>query len=112
MQFTVKQINDALSQLIKEQPDFKYSGWKTTFCYYHQGPRGNEDSCDGCIFGQALQRLGVSKDSLAVLGSIPQISLPFLPPSAKRPDYWGCMQRAQDNGESWGDLLKYLPTTE
>ena len=112
MQFTIEQVDDALRQVILAKPHFTYSDGKFTSCYYHQGPSTNTASCDGCVFGQAFQFLGVKKDVLAKSGSILTAAFPFLPPEEERPSYWRSMQTDQDSGREWGGLLEHLPTTK
>ena len=65
MKFTIEQVDDALRKVINRDPHFVYTEKTATACYYHQGPFHDPERCDGCVFGQALQLLGVSKDDLA-----------------------------------------------
>ena len=113
MKFTIEQVDDALRKVINRDPHFVYTEKTATACYYHQGPFHDPERCDGCVFGQALQLLGVSKDDLAdidtSIASIRQVEFDFLPPKVTRPDYWCHMQAQQDGGAAWGDLLEYLP---
>lgn len=107
---TVEQINNELRKLMDEQPDFRYntSGTLVT-CYYHQGPTNNPELCDGCIFGQVFQRLGISRATLAYVDE-PIDTIPsndWLP--NYRPYYWRRIQARQDKGDTWGSLKQYLP---
>ena len=110
--FTIQQIDDALRKVINKQPDFVYSNGSEQ-CYYHKGPIDND--CEGCLFGQAFQLLGVSKEELqktSVMSnddSIKTIEFAFLPPLVQRPRYWTTMQGRQDTGVAWGELLQFLP---
>ena len=108
---TIKQIDDELRKLMNEQAEFTYvdeDGPKG--CFYTHGPSNDPHRCDGCIFGQAFQRLGISKEIIeddikneyiayAVANWLPR----------KKPDYWVDIQEAQDNGVAWGRLIKFLP---
>tara|TARA_R110002020_G_scaffold3253_3_gene14784 strand:- start:8932 stop:9297 length:366 start_codon:yes stop_codon:yes gene_type:complete len=118
--FTIKQINNALQEVIEKQPDFVYSKGGER-CYYHTGPQGGVGSkgndCGGCVFGQAFQLLGITKEELKDAsqltsnGLINGVEFLFLPPVAQRPSYWKTMQAEQDTGSAWGELLQFLPTT-
>ena len=58
-------VDEKLRELIEEQPEFTYrSTSDATGCYYDRGPDSNAGRCDGCIFGQAFQRLGIPKSDL------------------------------------------------
>ena len=108
---TVKQIDNELRKLMDEQPDFQYNTSKTLdTCYYHQGPMNDPELCNGCIFGQVFQRLGISRDKLAYINdrinTIPKNG--WLP--NYRPFYWSKIQRRQDKGDTWGSLVHLLPT--
>tara|TARA_R110002020_G_scaffold3253_3_gene14783 strand:- start:8594 stop:8935 length:342 start_codon:yes stop_codon:yes gene_type:complete len=111
-QYTVKEIDDALREVMNKQPEFVYAHDGQS-CYYYKGPTDNE--CDGCVFGQAFQLLGVAKEELqgpqGFDDSIKAARFAFLPPLVQRPRYWSGIQRRQDRGSSWGELLQFLPTT-
>ena len=113
MKFTIEQVDDALRQVIDAQPDFTYTDSGAGMgCYYNHGPSGNIDKCDGCVFGQAFQLLGIPKETLEMCGGINSVSYYFLPPTEQRPSYWGDIQTDQDQGRAWHTLLEYLPTTK
>tara|TARA_B100001059_G_C17532313_1_gene426186 strand:- start:54 stop:452 length:399 start_codon:yes stop_codon:yes gene_type:complete len=107
---TVEQIDNELRKLMDEQPNFRYntSGTLDT-CYYHQGPAHAPEKCNGCIFGQAFQRLGITKETLAILHD-PIETMPntrWMPHN--RPYYWSKIQARQDKGNTWGSLKEHLP---
>lgn len=108
---TVKQIDDELRKLMNEQPKFRYvEGTGPKGCFYTHGPSNDIHKCDGCIFGQAFQRLGISKELIDYdlrNEYITYTTADWLP--RKKPDYWEYIQTAQDDGAAWGSLLKYLP---
>ena len=107
---TVKQIDDELRKLMTEQPDFRYASGHAG-CFYHQGPTGDSERCDGCIFGQAFQRLGITKETLkneCTSNRIAKLNEPWL--TDEKPEYWTAIQSHQDNGQPWGSLLHLLPT--
>lgn len=52
-------VERELIALAKEKPLFRYTDGNSS-CFYDRGPFGGL-VCDGCIFGQAFQRLGVEK---------------------------------------------------
>ena len=107
---TIEQINNELRKLMDEQPDFRYNTSETlATCYYHQGPEHAPEHCNGCIFGQVFQRLGISRDKLAYIDdridTIPKNG--WLP--NYRPYYWSRIQVRQDKGDTWGSLKQFLP---
>lgn len=98
----VKLINRKLIELSDENPEFVYSDGNRG-CNYNSGPSNDPDSCDGCIFGQALQRLGISKEELDIRSYIDSIAVSkgmSLPPR-----YWREIQFKQDSGTPWGNLF-------
>lgn len=60
---------------------------------------------------EQIMRLGISKSDLSVKplsdSSIMNVAFNFLPKI--RPEYWCDIQKAQDDGYQWGDLLQFLP---
>lgn len=110
MKFTVEQIDAELLGLMRSNPEFIYPDGENDRCYYSSGPEGNEKKCDGCIFGQSFQNLGVDKSELSKHGKISLIDFPFLP--QHRPDYWNLIQSHQDQGLPWGELEKYIPSRD
>ena len=108
-QFTIQQIDDALREVINKQPDFVYSDERAECCY-HQGPETDPNRCNGCLFGQAFQLLGVTKEELKDTNQfIMDVDFPFLPSLVQRPGYWTAMQLRQDRGYAWKELLQFLP---
>ena len=122
-QYTVKEIDDALRQVISGDPDFVYTNITSSRCYYYKGPSAPHDGavdaatgekiknakCDGCVFGQAFQLLGIDKKDLRKHAPVGMVDFQFLPSISERPRYWGYIQRAQDSpGRAWGDLLRHL----
>lgn len=106
--FTVKQIDAELRKLMKEKPDFVYSPKGSGRCFYNQGPAGEPDRCDGCIFGQALQNLGVPKSQLTSDACIRDFAIDFLT-EGEAPKYWEQVQIHQDEGMPWGELVQFMP---
>ena len=116
MKLTIEQIDKELLKLIDEQPEFVYPTTNEKIdlesCYYNQGPANDISKCDGCIFGQAFQRLGIAKERLHSVAAIRMLKLNELPDEKARPKYWQKIQAAQDMGTPWGELKKLLPTIE
>lgn len=110
MKFTVEQIDAELLDLMRSNPGFIYPDEEGDGCYYSSGPEGNEKKCNGCIFGQSFQNLGVDKSELSKYGTISLIDFPFLP--QQRPNYWVLIQSQQDEGVPWGELEKYIPSKD
>ena len=113
----VELVEKKLEKLMDENPDFVYSSGSGQ-CHYDSGPN-SEEPCDGCIFGQAFQQLGVEKKYLSddeVRAFLDRTNSPhsqgvpvdYFP---KAPDRWKLIQQKQDQGMPWGKLktiLKYL----
>jgi len=101
----IELVEEQLVKLMEESPNFVYSDYEkngSVPCNYHCGPMDNEDSSEGCIFGQVFQRLGISKEELkGCWGGIGQITCRYF----KCPDSWKLIQFNQDRGMSWGTLL-------
>ncbi len=104
-------VEAKLIELAKEKPDFEYRGYGP--CYYHRSRTQynyvdaklpSPSDSDGCIFGQAFQRLGVEKENLNVTGTINEILWEYM----TTPTYWGAIQSNQDRGEKWSDAIKPL----
>lgn len=110
---TIENMNRELLRLMTENPDFKYSD-KENYpkqqhdCHYFRG-KLNGPACDGCIFGQALQALGVEKvgfEEEGYEGTIDGVWRELTGEVA--PEYWYHIQFHQDEGKSWGDLKHLL----
>ena len=102
---TVGQVNKALLELAEENPDFIYNDeGNGGQCYYHKGVFKGE-KCDGCIFGQAFQRLGLTKEYLKnyVSGTIKGIWVEHH--QCSPPSYWIDIQFWQDSGKPWGETI-------
>lgn len=107
---TIEQINNELLKLMNEQPDFRYTDAQPEGCYYTMGPTSDPLRCNGCIFGQAFQRLKISKKTLKEdlrYQYIRAAKADWLPKEI--PEYWGKIQTAQDTGTPWGKLKSFLP---
>ena len=113
----VEVVDAELRKLMTEQPDFRYvtrgSDKKIGVCNYNKGAAefcGPE--CNGCIFGQALQNLGVPRDceDLSKQTAVRRLFAYNGPSDIDLyPQYWTEIQGSQDSGTRWGDLLHYLP---
>ena len=98
-------VQNELEKLSKENPDFIYSN-DDNMCYYNKGPEDNPEKCSGCIFGQALQNMGVSRESLNFIGPIDEVLTQQLPINLDEiPRDWARIQYEQDIGCKWGDLF-------
>lgn len=109
-EFTVEIIEEKLLELMNEKPNFIYNKTETgsVQCFYDKGVSEN-NQCDGCIFGQAFQRLGMSKEDLSS-HTEGVMSLPFL--EFTPPWSWNGLQQAQDDGAPWGKLKELLTTID
>lgn len=96
--------------LSNEQPNFIYNDSihrkESVGCYYVSGADGRQD-CDGCIIGQALQKMGFSKEDLIPLdniGSIQEVDMYFnLSDEETNPIVQALreIQKRQDKGQTW-----------
>lgn len=103
----IEDMERELRRLASEKPDFIYTSEPGAACHYSKGPSYNLKSCDGCIFGQTLQTLGITKEELNELDTdgmdtAIHIIFPFAP---RR---WKSVQYRQDNGSPWGEAIKAL----
>ena len=104
--------NKLLREIIAENPDFVYNNGIGGGCYYWRGvgdyQQPSPNPCNGCLFGQMFQKAGVSREHLKQkdYGSLLGFDVTL---SVEVPDYWIKMQDEQDQGASWGSLLKHLP---
>ena len=94
-------------RLAKESPNYVYpsiqDGISVPSCYY---TKGATPECKGCIFGVALQNLGVSKERLEEFG---QSAIHYLiEANTKLLEVFVTVQVMQDNGEPWGEAVKPL----
>jgi len=116
-------VEEKLRELATEQSDFIYapksnrSKFKPICSYY--GPALYTDigeigpDCSGCIFGQAFQRLGVPATDLNSMQAI-DIYIDYLHETfeidnvPRCPVSWKLIQENQDEGKSWGEIIKLL----
>jgi len=101
-------VDKKMLELIKESPDFKYAYTDDPInsCHYDRGASLDGPECDGCVFGQTFQRLGVEKEHLDYMGTIQDLIKRFS--SLEVPSYWKQIQDKQDNGCEWKELIKLL----
>lgn len=108
----IKAVDAELLKLMDENPDFVYPNSNTgpgRTCFYDRGPSGDAEKCAGCIFGQALQRLGWSNKAEMQEGkSIVAMSVNYCP-GVCAPMYWPRIQGLQDGGDAWGTLRRFIP---
>lgn len=102
-----KTLYSKVVELATEQPDFVYSESKYQSCLYTQG-RDYNQTCDGCLIGQALQRMGFTKDEVRPLdyvGSIEAVSEYFSLKDEETTSIINSLQEIQtrqDKGRTWG----------
>jgi len=100
----IKEVEGHLLDLMNENPDFVYSN-DAYGCFYHKGTENNP--CDGCIFGQAFQRMGMLKENMTDWGTLDNstyITIQVAAEDQRIPDSWISIQKRQDSGTKWGDL--------
>lgn len=98
---TVEQVNKELRKLVAEQPEFAYAPGPSGYCHYN---RKHDDGpeCNGCIFGQVFQRLGVPQDSHELGSTLSVTQLWVDLNNESPPGSWYTVQKYQDSGYSWG----------
>jgi len=102
----IELVETELRRLAKEKPDFIYNpSGKNVGCSY-TGAATNGPECDGCIFGQAFQRLGVDREDLKECTLV--ISHELRARGFESPKIWLTIQGNQDTGKSWGEAIKHL----
>lgn len=98
-----KAILEQIRILQREQPEMVYSPLKLedqSICYsYTEG-----DGCGGCIVGQALQRLGVTKFPGNVRFVVWCRNEDLPDDRSKNLAVISTIQERQDSGVKWGDL--------
>jgi len=107
-----KAVKVELKKLATEKADFTYFSPKTKDynfigCKYDSGPDCAKSRCSGCIFGQALRKLGwTDKDERSRVATISQLFEDKV--CMDVPKYWSMIQTMNDNNKPWGKFLKYL----
>ena len=113
MTFTPQDIVREIRTLAQERPDYVYEGvGDTSTCSYVTGADGGP----GCLVGQALQRLGVPRETLAEvegdidlnggLGVRRLLTALLGPVHLQRAVSWiERVQDAQDSGSRWHDAV-------
>lgn len=109
-------LNAEIIKLAAKQPDFVYNTFGERVSCNYTGPAKLSDvkgenvefgpDCKGCLFGTAAQNLGVSDFGDQATNNIHCI----IPYKSKYYPTWGRVQKAQDNGSSWGEAIKLLET--
>lgn len=115
-----------LRKLAAEQPDFRYKTVNGSGSCRYNGPcrASKRDSagkwadaellgsdCSGCIFGQALQRLGWDDErELKVVAGIIDVLTGFVGIEAieNRTLKWSTVQLLQDTGSTWAEAVAAL----
>jgi len=108
---TKEEVEAEVLRLGRENPDYVYQTDGRSNCFYHKS--NVDEECNGCIFGQAFQNLGVSREWLAentLLGGN-SISIEDLWEEyhdEESPDSWGIIQNEQDLEKRWGECVGFL----
>jgi len=115
----IKAVEEQLLLLAKEQPDFRYSTSDEPATCRYNGPAtitdllGNKSlaglDCKGCIFGQALQKLGWDDTrELSCASAIDHLIRLEDNESSKRLLMWRSIQSEQDRGKTWSEAVSLL----
>ena len=105
----IKEVEGHLLDLMNENPDFVYATCNS-FCYYNRGT--DDNPCDGYIFGQAFQRMGMLKENMDGWGSLSCFYASRRASDVRIPVGWTNIQKRQDQGAKWGDLKGLLRKPE
>ncbi len=115
-------VEEQLKLLASEQPDFRYNtSGDVVSCSYSEGasrysttkeraePAGPE--CSGCVFGQALARLGWDDETEKKSNkTIDQLMEDFA--EIEVPLYWNKVQSGQDYGTTWKEAVDRIPSQQ
>lgn len=116
--FTLEDLRREVLSLADERPDFVYTsqpGCTMSNCGY-TGIKPGTTEGEGCIYGQALMRLGVEEKDLThqegniygVLYGISGIELEDYGPEVNLFEAFGDVQKRQDRGIPWGNAVESL----
>lgn len=116
--FTPEDVEREIRALAEERPDFVYTAQVSddpddVMCGY-VGEQAHSTKGEGCIVGQALQRLGVTEgDLLAFDGSTATLVIQeFTGQDDQESVRWArAVQAQQDQGVSWGDAISFAAAT-
>lgn len=102
-------VYDEIVRLAKENPTFTYvskdaPNENRCVCFYNRGSNYGP-SCEGCLVGQALQRLGWSdKIELDFFGDAQELFASYLGPlTGSIMEKISAAQSRQDSGKPWGE---------
>lgn len=107
-------IETELRKLAEEKPDFQYKTVPRNGVCHYGGPcrNGSEllgPECSGCIFGQALQRLGWnSMIEMEFVTPIADLCGRFIGENIRIPQSWVTLQQCQDSCEPWSQAISAL----
>ncbi len=113
---TVPEVITEMRKIATERPDFVYVEQpmneperRTSGCSYVSASVGLSEG-EGCIVGQALQRLGFDKAALQPFdGHVASAALTGLGVTHGEGDYWiDKVQSKQDTGSSWGEAVRLV----
>lgn len=102
--FTLQKLIETVRELAKENPNNAYI---RSVCYYNKGECTN--GTVGCIFGQAMRKLGVSEDELNKFGCKPISDIFRQNHIGYDPLFFTwceMVQQSQDSGKEWGQCVK------
>lgn len=105
-------LYDEIIRLSKESPLFVYFVDKDLGlhnpCFYNRG-MPNGPVCDGCLIGQALQRLGWDdKIEMDYYGPVSDLFIKYIGNCVVTQSLFSKIERAQelqDNGNPWGKCI-------
>ena len=123
MTITIKALMDKVRELAEARPDFNYRKQdefnESVGCSYLGLGTNHPDRGEGCIMGQALAALGVSRETLeecegdTIDGLITRGTVPVEGPVDGKDLYWlNVVQDSQDKGYTWGEAINRPRITE
>ena len=110
---TLEQVKAEVIKLGQEQPDFIYNPAYDPLefsisCFYTEGAKDGPE-CNGCIFGQALQNLGVPLEKLETTQTIEFLLSDLgIAVTTEESHHLRKVQEQQDTGKTWGEAIKPL----
>ena len=102
-------VKGELIKLAEKKKNFTYATEKDHAygCSYNKGPASSPKRCSGCIFGQALKKLGwTDEKERNEVCTIQELFGYYC--NIEVPKYWSKIQNMNDACHPWGSFLKLL----
>jgi len=115
---TGKKVTKQVRKIAKKNPDFVYTNqgvddiYEDGGCSYFGRSYDDPETGQGCIVGQALQELGITKEEMrdAViegLSASEALNVLGISSKTKHDIFLDIVQTRQDNGDTWKKAVEY-----